>query len=47
MYAAALLQNVFDTEEYQQSFKLLRFVVCINNSLDSQYQLDAAVSCMS
>jgi len=27
VYAASLLQNVFDTDEYQQSFKLLRFVV--------------------
>jgi len=27
VYAAALLRNVFDTDEYQQSLKLLRFVI--------------------
>jgi len=27
VYAAMLLQNVFDTDEYQQSFKLLRWDV--------------------
>jgi len=30
VYAATLLQNVFDTDDYRQSFKLLRFDdVCI------------------
>jgi len=27
VYAVALLQNIFETDEYLQSFKLLRFVV--------------------
>jgi len=33
VYAAVLLQNVFETEEYQESFKLLRFAVCYANCL--------------